>query len=211
MKDRFILTIAILFVCSIGSYMIGQNNASHQECTQKLVAEKLKADEYRKEVKRLEEEIEYLQPDFEESCVIYDSLPLSNELQQYTYEQCVAVSCEDYYEMVLAIMWQESNFNPAALSQTNDYGLMQINKVNHGWLSAELGITDFLDAKQNIRAGVHLLSKLVGKYKDPHAILMAYNLGEGGAASKWRQGVYHTDYSLSVMLKRDKVKENSYI
>jgi len=222
MKDRIILTVAALVVCSIGGYMIGQNYASHQECTQALVAEKLETKRYREEAEALNNKIKELQNDIayrelvdemseELDAILYNSLPLDEELQQYTYEQCVDNNCDDYYEMVLAIMWQESNFNAAAVSPTDDYGLMQINKVNHKWLSAELGITDFLDAKQNIKAGVHLLSKLVGKYKDPHAVLMAYNLGEGGAAAKWRQGIYNTSYSLSVMRKTDMVKENSYI
>ncbi len=89
----------------------------------------------------------------------------------------------------------ESNFTASAVSPTNDYGLMQINQVNHDELTQILGVTDFLDPYQNIRAGCFTLRKLFEKYQDPNLVLMAYNLGETGAANLWKQGVYSTSYT----------------
>ena len=40
-------------------------------------------------------------------------LPLSEELQRYTYNRCQELGLE--YEMVLAIMWRESRFQPTAV------------------------------------------------------------------------------------------------
>lgn len=98
----------------------------------------------------------------EEGPEIYN-VPLDDALQRYTYNLCVDYEIEEYYPLVLAVMWRESEFVPTIISKTNDYGLMQINKINHKWLSEELGITDFLDAEQNIHAGVFMLSLYLHK------------------------------------------------
>lgn len=133
----------------------------------------------------------------------YYNINLSQELQRYTYTKCVDLGISEYYELVLAIMWQESNYTPDLISETNDYGLMQINKINHDWLSKELGITDFLDPYQSIDAGTHVVASLLLKYEDPHKALMAYNYGEAGARSHWNRGIYTSSYSRGVAEKQD--------
>ena len=138
----------------------------------------------------------------EEGPMLYD-IPLDTELQNYTYDLCVEYSIEEYYPLMLAVMWHESNFNEKAVSETNDYGLMQINKINHKWLSEKFGITDFLDAKQNIKAGVYMLSTYLLKYEDIDKALMAYNLGETGARRCWSAGKYTTKY---VQLTRERLE-----
>jgi hypothetical protein len=88
------------------------------------------------------------------------SIPLSEELQAYTYR-----TCEEYgvdYEMVLALMDKESSYRAGVISKSDDYGLMQINTINHETLKDALGITDFLDPEQNILCGVSF-GKLTAK------------------------------------------------
>jgi hypothetical protein len=63
------------------------------------------------------------------------NIELSEELQEYTYAMCLNYGIVDHYELVLAMMWHESNFTPDVISRTNDYGIMQINVCNHEWLS----------------------------------------------------------------------------
>lgn len=140
----------------------------------------------------------------------YYDIPLSKELQLYTYTRCVDYGIADHYELVLAIMWQESNFTPDIISETNDYGIMQINFYNHEWLREALGTTDFLDAKQNIDAGTYAISKLLLKYEDEHKALMAYNLGERGASLNWEAGIYTSEYSRGVVAKREAIESNNY-
>lgn len=135
----------------------------------------------------------------------YYSIPLSNELQHYTYAICLEADIVEFYEVVLALMWQESNFRSNIISKTNDYGIMQINVVNHEWLKKKLGITDFLDPYQNIYAGVHIFASLLKKYKDPHKALMAYNFGEAGAQGYWSRGAYTSSYSRGVLNKKDTI------
>ena len=84
---------------------------------------------------------------------------LSDDLQEYTYYMCQAYYID--FDFVMALMFTESSFRTDVVSKTNDYGLMQINKMNHEWLSKKLGITDFLDPYQNMKAGCYVLSKLI--------------------------------------------------
>lgn len=140
----------------------------------------------------------------------YYDIPLSKELQLYTYTRCVDYGIADHYELVLAMMWQESNFTPDTISKTDDYGIMQINACNHEWLRDLLGTTDFLDACQNINAGTYIISKMLIKYKDEHKALMAYNMGENGASLNWEAGNYTSDYSRSVVAKREAIEANNY-
>lgn len=137
--------------------------------------------------------------------IVYYDIPLSEELQYYTYIRCVDLGISEYYELILATMWQESNFNPELISSTNDYGLMQINKCNHDWLSKELNITDFLDPYQNIDAGTHIIASLLLKYEDPHKALMAYNFGEAGARKHWDRGIYTSSYSRAIAGKQEQI------
>ena len=121
-------------------------------------------------------------------------VPLASELQSYTAEMC------DLYdvplELAYAVMQVESGFTVAAHSSTGDYGLMQINSINAGWLEDELGITDLLDAHQNIQAGCYMLGKYLGEYEgNVNCALMAYNLGTVGAKKAWSAGTYSTAYT----------------
>ena len=87
--------------------------------------------------------------------------------------------CDKYgvpYALALAVADQESRFDPDAVSGTNDYGLMQINKINFEWLR-ERGI-DPLTYEGNIEAGVLILSKAINRYGDYGLALMAYNCGD---------------------------------
>lgn len=141
----------------------------------------------------------------EERPRIYDSIPLEAELQEFTYRRCEEKSLD--YEMVLAIMERESRFDPTAISATEDYGIMQINQCNHDWLKEELGITDFMDAKQSITAGTEILGRLAAKYDDPQKILMAYNMGETGARRLWKEGTTTSAYSRDIMARRAAILE----
>lgn len=140
----------------------------------------------------------------------YYDIPLSKELQLYTYTRCVDYGIADHYELVLAMMWQESNFTPDTISKTNDYGIMQINACNHEWLRDVLGTTNFLDTSQNIDAGTYIISKLLIKYEDEHKALMAYNMGERGASLNWEAGIYTSNYSRGVVAKREAIEANNY-
>lgn len=139
---------------------------------------------------------------------VYD-VPLDGDVQEYILELC------DQYEMdpvlVLAMMYVETRFDPAAVSKTGDYGLMQINKVNHEGYRKILGITDFLDAKQGALAGIYMLWDLREHYgcDTENKILMAYNRGIGGAKKLWKQGIYSNTYTEEVAKAKKTIRKFS--
>lgn len=129
---------------------------------------------------------------------------LPYELQEYTYYLCQAYYID--FNFIMALMFTESSFNAAAVSATNDYGLMQINACNHKQLEDKLGINDIMEPYQNIRAGLYMLRGLFEKYDDASRVCMAYSLGEYGASVLWDKGIYSTSYSNKILTKADEYK-----
>ena len=128
---------------------------------------------------------------------VYYDCPLDFEFQNYIRKICEANDVP--MTLILAIISAESSFRPNIISKTNDYGLMQINVVNHDWLSETYGITDFLDPHQNVFAGIQMYLKYYHKYGEVNMALMAYNHGEAGAKRMWDKGIYETDYTRKVI------------
>lgn len=124
-------------------------------------------------------------------------VPMDEELQKFIY--CLSYEYNIDFPFVMGLIKTESYFKTDIISKTNDYGLMQINTINHKWLSEKFGFTDFLDPYQNTRAGLFILRNLFEKYEEPLKVLMAYNLGETGAKRLWDKGIFETNYSNSVM------------
>lgn len=146
---------------------------------------------------------------------IYTNIPLDAEMQQYTYELCSMYGIPDEYELVLAMMWQESHFDPSLVGGPNsngtyDHGIMQINSVNHEDLKQKLNIVDIMEPKANIECGVYIISTLLLKYGDENKALMAYNMGPSGAAAQWERGNYSSRYSRNILDKAQAIKANNY-
>ena len=129
---------------------------------------------------------------------------LSEDLQEFTYYLCDAYYID--FEFAMAVMFTESSFNTDVISSSNDFGLMQINECNHTELAAALGVTDFTEPYQNIRAGLYILRRLFEKYDEPELVCMAYNMGEYGASVLWDKGVYETSYSQKVLVKAEEYR-----
>lgn len=78
-------------------------------------------------------------------------------------------------ELIRAVIAQESGGRPCAVSWKGAQGLMQLMPAT----SAELGVKDPFDPRQNVSAGTKLLKQLMTKYKDDVSLaLAAYNAGE---------------------------------
>lgn len=112
------------------------------------------------------------------------NINLSSDLQRYAYNMCKKYGVN--YETFLALMYTESKYNPNAVSSTNDYGICQINSSNHAYLRNVLGVTDFFNPYENIKAGVYWLARYYnswGYMKDSpeyeYNVLNSYNFGTG--------------------------------
>ena len=128
---------------------------------------------------------------------------LPKKYQDYLWSLCKKYKVTDYYKLFIAQMYHESNFDESVISETNDYGLMQINKCNHSWLSKKLKNGDFLDPYNNMEAGVLMMSEFLKKYYDVHKALVCYNRGESAVIN----GTYSTSYSKCVISDTNKLIE----
>lgn len=136
-------------------------------------------------------------PEPQTPAVVYYDIPLSHALQDYTREVCEQYGCP--FELALAVMSVESDYRNIKSDNGRDIGLMQINKVNHGWLAKDYGLTDMMNPEMNIAAGVIMLGGYLKKYCGYNETLMAYHDGEYGALRQWAGGIYSTEYTVRVM------------
>lgn len=146
----------------------------------------------------------------EETKVILFDIPLSDSLQRYIYEVCADKGVP--VTLALAMIEHESGFNPEVVSSTNDYGLMQINAINHEWLEEKYRVADFLNPYQNVFCGITIIGGYIEKYEDYGKALMAYNMGDYGAQKAWENGVTSTNYSsniLELMQEYEEVSRNA--
>jgi len=78
-------------------------------------------------------------------------------------------------DLVRAVIQEESNGRPCAVSSKGAQGLMQLMPAT----ADQFGVKDPFDPKQNVAAGSKLLRQLLEKYKgDISLALSAYNAGE---------------------------------
>ncbi len=85
-------------------------------------------------------------------------------------------------ELILAVMFTESSFDPAAESEVGALGLMQIMPATASQLARELemewkGRQLLTDPESNILMGSFYLRKLLHRFDDLNVALAAYNVG----------------------------------
>lgn len=131
-----------------------------------------------------------------EDVQFYD-VPLSHSLQRYIYEICADENVP--VSLVMAMIQHESDFNPEEVSSTDDYGLMQINIVNHSVLEEQYKTADLTNPYQNVFCGIKMIGAYISQYGDYSKALMAYNMGEYGAKKAWANGIESTSYSKSIL------------
>lgn len=106
--------------------------------------------------------------------------PEAKHVEQFTeilgIVEDVAESYDLCPEMVEALIWYESGFNPKA-GNGKCFGLMGISKSANKPRMEALGVTDLHDPYQNILVGCDLLADLFEKYEDAEIVLDSYNRG----------------------------------
>jgi membrane-bound lytic murein transglycosylase F len=85
------------------------------------------------------------------------------------------------WRLIAAQIYQESHFNPRAMSHAGAFGLMQLTKTT----AASLNVKDLFDPEENIQAGVRHLKYLYDYFHEAESMdrmslaLAAYNIGQG--------------------------------
>ena len=103
------------------------------------------------------------------------------------YKDLIITECNRYkmdWRLILAIIHQESLFNPNAVSRAGAFGLMQIMPSTGRGLQNELSLEDTKTPRNNLTAGMYYYATLVANFEfageDKFAFaLAAYNAGFG--------------------------------
>lgn len=140
-----------------------------------------------------------IEPEFE----INTKVDCPENIQRIIWE--VSTEYHIQFELMLALIETESDFQTDIISDTNDYGLCQINECRLESLKKQ-GITDIMDVRQNVTASCMILSGLFEKYEDALCVLMAYNFGEAGAKKYWNNGIYESRYSIKIMNRKGELE-----
>ena len=143
-------------------------------------------------------------------------ISLDEKYQKFTWEMSTMLDMD--YELILAVMYHESRFNPNAFNNTNsngtvDYGLMQVNSGNLKWVEQLAGreMDVINDPYDNIVGGIVIL-----KYYYDHWVekglegdqlfqyaLNSYNAGLAGYA---RMGYVSRSYDRRIVATREEIK-----
>ncbi|ARP49959.1 hypothetical protein B6259_03090 [Ruminococcaceae bacterium CPB6] len=111
------------------------------------------------------------------------------------YAEYVEKEASNYHlesALIYAVIKQESNFDPKAVSSTGAIGLMQLMPDTFSWLSEDDGTAssggkiytqeDLYNPQINIHFGCKYLSILLKKYPNRTTALAAYNAGMGNVS-----------------------------
>lgn len=134
------------------------------------------------------------------------AIALGGAPDPHRYEQEIAAAVRDTKDifevppsLVLAVIKQESAFNPRAESACGARGLMQVMPYNAEKLGLSSG-ADLWNPRLNILAGVRLLAVLLKHYDgDVIAALVAYNSGPKAKDSPIPQNGETPQYVLRIL------------
>lgn len=148
----------------------------------------------------------------------YSNIPLDKKIIAYAVKQS-----EEYdfsVELLFALMKVESNFNPIAVSSTNDVGLTQINKRTAKWIASQLGVSKYnlKNPYTSIDFSLFYLNYLRDKLRSKglseemvfEYTVISYNRGEAGAKRYIRKyGTENNSYLNKVIKAKIEIEDGN--
>lgn len=120
---------------------------------------------------------------------VYYDIPFSDEEQDLI--RTIAGNYGIDFELVLAIIKTESNFNPNQIGDYgNSFGLMQIQPRYWNSLFNQNNCSDWFSVKDNVTVGCAILWHLYGACGDTEKVLSAYNSGNPDNQNGYSQRVF---------------------
>lgn len=126
-------------------------------------------------------------------------IPLSRELQAFTYELCSQKGVP--YTLVLGVMYVESRFRTDALRKGGTADMVGIMQINSRYLPShykKYGVTNAYEPEDNITIGIGMLADFTQRSGTVYG-LMEYNMGGVNMRRLREQGVTHTGYTDKVL------------
>lgn len=117
-------------------------------------------------------------PDVCEDTYLIEEHPLDFETQMLLYGACLEFNVD--YQLVLAMMDQETDFRNIMGDGGDSYGYLQVQRKWHEDRMAELGVTDLMDPESNFRVACSFLRECLDRYGNLEDALSYYNSGEPG-------------------------------
>ena len=113
-----------------------------------------------------------------EDTYLIEGHALDYETQMLLYGACLEMGVD--YQLVLAMMDQETDFRNIMGDGGDSYGYLQVQRKWHEDRMAELGVTDLMDPESNFRVACSFLRECLDRYGDLEDALSYYNSGEPG-------------------------------
>lgn len=218
MKNAIIASVVLILLVVLTIPVGGSTEAHNTESLVAFVVNDQSATEFiAEENANAEYGNETNEEEFERPYI--PGIPLDDELLDYIWKRSLEVNLA--YELILAIIAVESNFNTEARSATSDSGLAQINNANVEWLSELAGIEDVdpMNPYHSIDMMIALLNYEREYYyslelpeEDVYwCLIITYNMGRGNALKYMRQNGYEYGYAKKVdEMKRKFEREAIY-
>ena len=111
----------------------------------------------------------------EEETSVRDDIPFDEETQRLLQRLCEDLGVP--YELALAVIWRETNYENVIGDNGASAGYMQVQEQHHSDRMERNGVTDLMDPHGNFLVGCDYLAELIGKDRGLEWALMAYNGG----------------------------------
>jgi hypothetical protein len=106
-------------------------------------------------------------------------------------------------ELINAVIWVESRFDPEAKSPAGARGLMQLMPATAAYLAKQMGERSprAYDPEFNVRAGALYLAEMMSKFGEERYAVAAYHAGPGNVKKWLESGEAFPDYSDTYVAK----------